>query len=119
MIGQTFSDYTFKRSKQAITLAANSSVTVKGATVPIDPQLFFQRLTTVARYGDDYPDLFKYKLSSVPSSLFDIHGLLREPQKSWLADLIWKRGNCSPERNVCESDVVHVIECGSLIQKLP
>ena len=56
---------------------------------------------------------------SVPSSLFDTHGLLREPQKSLLADSIWKLGNCSPERNVCESDVVHVIDGGSLIQKLP
>ena len=41
-----------------------------GEGVHIDTQLLFQRLTTAAdRNVDDISEVFKYELSSIPSSL--------------------------------------------------
>ena len=42
MTGKSATDYTFKRSSQAVTLAAKSSVRIESDTVQVDPQLLFQ-----------------------------------------------------------------------------
>lgn len=42
MIGKSATDYTFKRSSQAVTLAAKSSVRIESDTVQVAPQLLFQ-----------------------------------------------------------------------------
>ena len=39
MTGKSATDYTFKRSSQAVTLAAKSSVRIESNTVQVDPQL--------------------------------------------------------------------------------
>lgn len=46
MEGQKVTDYTFKRSRQAITMAAKASVKIRDEEVHVDPQLLFQRLVT-------------------------------------------------------------------------
>ena len=65
------------------------TVTLDGETVHVDPQLLFQRLTAAAqRSAEDIPQIFTYELCSVPSSLFDTAGFIREPQKPALTDAI-------------------------------
>ena len=74
-------------------------------------QLLFHCLTTSAdRYVDDISEVFKYELSSIPSSLFDNAGLLREAQKSTLADALWKQGDCSYSQ---DKPTTYVIDGGS------
>ncbi|XP_053373150.1 uncharacterized protein LOC123533634 [Mercenaria mercenaria] len=119
MVGKVIDQYSFKRSLQAVTLSAKTSPKVTDEIVNIDPQLLFQRLTTAAsRYVDNIADIFQYELCGVPSGLFDNTGLPREPQKSNLAESIWKFGDC--EKNTDEACEFHyVIDGGSLLQKIP
>ena len=95
MIGKDAFSISFKRSSQAVTLNTKTSIKIDNDTVTIDPQLLFQRLTTVAnRLGEDVSEMFSYELSSYPSSLFDNSGFLREASKPALADAIWSFGDC-------------------------
>ena len=96
MIGKNIFDYSFKKSSQAVTPTTTQTVTLDGETVHVDPQLLFQRLTAAAQWSaEDIPQVFTYELCSVPSSLFDTAGFIREPQKPALADAIWGLGDCS------------------------
>ena len=51
MTGKSVIDYTFKRSSQAVTLAAKSYVRIASDTVQINPQLLFQRLIVAYSTG--------------------------------------------------------------------
>ena len=82
--------YTFKRSRQSVTLAADShTIKIDGEHINIDPQLLFQRLMMAADTEDDPMKLFEYELCTYPPSLFDEGGLMRQANKSALADAIW------------------------------
>ena len=121
MVGKNVSDYSFRKSQQAVTLNEKSSVKVGGEIVAVDPQLLFQRLTTAANmYVSDISEVFRYELSGVPSSLFDNTTLMREPQKSALAQAIWSHGDCRVDKNYQpDENTHHVIDGGSLIQRIP
>ena len=121
MVGKKVKDYSFKKSQQVVTLNDKSSVKVNGEVVPVDPQLLFQRLTTAAnRYVSDISEVFKYELSSIPSSLFDNSGFMREPQKSALAQAILSHGDCTLDENYQpEGNIHHVVDGGSLLQPIP
>ena len=88
MTGKSATDYTFKRSSQAVTLAAKSSVRIESDTVQVDPQLPFQRLIVARNGSDDIQGLFRYELCRYPAALFDSSLMLRQPQKPVLADAI-------------------------------
>jgi hypothetical protein len=63
MVGKDFEGYSFKKSKQAVTMNEKSSIKVLGEPVVIDPQLLFQRLITAARFVDgDVSSAFQYEL---------------------------------------------------------
>ena len=121
MIGKNVKDYSFRKSQQAVTLNEKSSLKVNGEVIAVDPQLLFQRLTAAAnRYVTDISEVFNYELSGVPSSLFDNTGLMREPQKSALAQAIWSHGDCSLDEDYQpEQTINHVIDGGSLLQRIP
>ncbi|GFR68159.1 hypothetical protein ElyMa_000269700 [Elysia marginata] len=87
MVRKSVQDNSFKRKDQ---------VTTKITTKDIKHQLLFQRFVTGARgaYVDNN-DLFKFELSSHPSTLFDRSGLKREPDNASLADVIWNMAICS------------------------
>jgi hypothetical protein len=54
----------------------------------------FQRLTTAANgIFENTAEVFKYELSSVPSSMFDYNRLPREACKLNLVDAIWACGS--------------------------
>ncbi len=76
MEGTTPADFTFKRSRQAITLNTKAAVKLDGVAMQIDPQLLFQRLTIAAKASDEIADIFKYELCSYLPSLFNSSMLL-------------------------------------------
>ena len=67
----TPADFTFKRSRQAITLDTKAAVKLGGVAVQIDSQILFQRLTIAAKACDKIENVFKYELCSYPPALFD------------------------------------------------
>ncbi|CAG2217708.1 unnamed protein product [Mytilus edulis] len=67
---------------------------------------------------EDVSEVFKYELSAVPAALFEPSGLMRQAQKSTLADEIWNTGSCVFSDDL-GTDVHHVIDGGSLIQRIP
>ncbi|CAG2201846.1 unnamed protein product [Mytilus edulis] len=118
LVGQNVIDYTFKKKNQVITLNSKTSIKVDGELIQVDPQLLFQRCTTIANgLFEDISEIFKYELCSVPSSLFDNNGLPRQANKSILADSIWDFDGCGClETGI---NVHHVLDGGSLIHRIP
>jgi len=120
MKGHSVEEYVYKRKCQAVQLSDTGSVKINNEIVSIDPQLLFQRLITVAnRCEEDIAHTFKYELCSYPSSLFDSTGLPRAPQKSQLADAIWKLVDGTTHQEVDSDQRMYVIDGGSLLQKIP
>ena len=64
-----------------------------------------------------YINCSHYELCSHPSSLFDAGGLLREANKSVLADAIWKR--LGDTTNHVLNNCNYVLDGGSLLQSIP
>ena len=89
MEGETVAEYIFKKNHQVTTLDTKSVVKIEGITVQIDPQLLFQRLTLAAKAAGSIEDVFKYELCSYPPALYDSSLMLRQSQKSVLANAMW------------------------------
>ncbi|KAK3104651.1 hypothetical protein FSP39_007130 [Pinctada imbricata] len=112
-------EFTFKRSNQIVTMSTKSNVKVDGDVIDVDPQLLFQRFTTAARnIFDDPSEIFRYELCSVPSALFENNGLLREAQKSSLADYIWNLGGCGTSRSEFGRNIRYVIDGGWQLHRI-
>ncbi|CAH3180104.1 unnamed protein product, partial [Porites lobata] len=121
MVGNNVQEYTFKKKNHLVIMGQKKSIKVDGEPLQIDPQLLFQRLTTVAQnMTENVAELFQYELYSQPSSLFDQHGLLREANKAQLADDIWTvaKGNEMQPPEIA-GEMNHVIDGGSLLQRIP
>jgi hypothetical protein len=105
----------FKRGNQVITLTSKTDAKVGDDTISVDPQLLFQRLTAVGNLlMEDTGNMFRYELSTFPSSLFEPSGWPREANKP---DCIWNMGDCSC--NTLPSTCIFVLDGGSLLQRLP
>ncbi|CAH3108670.1 unnamed protein product, partial [Porites lobata] len=118
MTGKSATDYTFKRSSQAVTLTTKSSVRIESDAVQVDPQLLFQRLIVACNRSDDLQGLFRYELCSYPAALFDSSLTLRQPQKPVLADAIWAKLSSNATSGP-EGDVQHVLDGGALLHRIP
>ena len=123
MENQCVNEYTFKRRDQVVPLNAKR-VGKDGndhglPIVQVYPQLMFQRLVIA---GDDHytdsSELFKYELSSLPSSMFGNNGFPREAVKSSLADAIWDKDRCMAEYDN-RQNVQYILDGGSLLQRIP
>ena len=111
--------YSFKRSNQVITMQSKTSVKIGNETIVVDPQLLFQRLTTVAtRMDEDISTMFEYELCTFPAAIFDNNGLPREALKPPLADAIWRLGNCAYQESSMPSSVKYVLDGGSLLHRI-
>ncbi len=87
-----------------------------------DPQLLFWRIIMVAgRMTENIGRHFRYELCGYPSSLFDASKLFREANKPILAYSIWTagRGAEMPTQDEEDDVICHVLDGGSLIQRLP
>ena len=118
MTGKVFSDVTFTKKNQAKTMVSGTVIKTKNETVTVDPNLLFQRLTKAAEKTPNLlEDSFKYKLTNVPSSLFDAHGLPRKAKKAALADYIW---SSTKQVSACiPSGAYSVVDGGFLLHRLP
>ena len=98
------------------TMKCKSSVEHNGEIIPIDNQLLFQRLSIIA--GRDHLELksaLNYELTTLPGSLFDRDGFMRDANKPALADVIWKVAeNCNP---ILPNDKKFVLDGGSLLAR--
>ena len=117
MEGETVAEYIFKKNHQVTTLDTKSVVKIEGITVQIDPQLLFQRLTLAAKAAGSIEDVFKYELCSYPPALYDSSLMLRQSQKSVLANAMWN--TLSLDTPKIPGDVRFVLDGGSLLQRIP
>ena len=76
MNGTIVTDYSFKRSTQAITMALKSSVKIDNDQIQVDPQLLFQRLI-IECDNSQLEELFRYELFTYPTALFNSPFTLR------------------------------------------
>ena len=119
MTGKNVLDYNFKRTDQAVTMGIISTVKIDGDSIHVDPQLLFQRLLAAAeRLVEDQAEIFSYELCSIPSSLFEPSGLFTEADKPSLANAIWNLGDCSMQDTIFDEFTQHVLDVGSLIQRI-
>jgi hypothetical protein len=103
-----------------VTLDSKTNLKVDGDEISVDPQLLFQRLLSAASgMFPDLSDIFRYELCNNPAALFEPSGMMRQAQKANLADTIWNLGDCSAADVVIQDNTRHVIDGGSLIQRIP
>jgi len=71
MARKNVSDFTFKKKDRVVTMDSKSCAEIDGQSLPFDPQLFIQRLLTVAReISENLANIFKYELCNRPPALF-------------------------------------------------
>ena len=117
MNGKLATDYSFKRSAEAVTMASKSSVKITDDQVQVDPQLLFHRLI-IACDNSQIEELFQYELCTYPTALFDSPFMLRQSQKPALADALWSK--LTPEaKTQPEGNVQHVLDGGALLHRVP
>jgi hypothetical protein len=118
MVGKSVDEFTFKKSKQAVTLDSRSTVKIKGEPVRVDPQLIFQRLVSVGeRREDDMASLFKYELCSHPPALFESSSLPLEVTKSLLSDFVWN--SIKDDQRKPTGSVRYILDGGALLHRIP
>ena len=95
-------------------LGSTATVTTKGETVRVDPQLIFQRLITAGkRLANDPKSLFEYELCSHSPALFETPFLPLKANKASLADVLWKA--MKEEQLQPSGDVRYVLDGGALL----
>ena len=118
MLGKSVAEYKFCKKDQVTTLASSTYITVDGERLEIDPRQLFQRLVVAGTGTVDTQSLFTYELSSYPTALFDTSLLMRLPDKASLqTGLVKKVPLCVVSH--CPDGVVHVLDGGALLQRLP
>ena len=111
-----------KKKDTVVTMDSKSCAKIDGQSLPVDPQLLFQRLLTVAREtSENLADIFKYELCNRPPALFDPSGLPTEANKPGLADAIWSvgKGVDIPAAPPPTQEMKYVLDGGSLLYRLP
>ena len=117
MDGKCVLDFSFRKKDQAITMGSCSTVKISEDTVPVDPQLLFQRLVVVATQTGQLEVAFKYELCSYPASLFEAKSILLEANKPTLAKtLLDAIPNEGPTPN---RDCRYVVDDGALLYRIP
>lgn len=122
MVGHKVSEFSFKWPDKAVTMAtvSKSSVKIDGDIISVDPQLLFQRLVSVV--GDIYQnkrEVFKFELSSYPSSLFETPFFPRLPNKAQLAEEIWVSAKDGMPEVPTSGELQYVLDGGALLQLIP
>ena len=123
MAGKSVLLHVFKRKDQVTTLGVKSSIKVDGQTIQIDPQLLFHRLVIASKSFEENKSYFAFELCTFPTSMFESPHMLRQPQKSLLAEAIWnmvypKEESVSAPSSV-NSTAKYVLDGGALLHRIP
>ena len=117
MVGQAVLNYSYQRKNMAVIMKSKSSIVSGCETIPIDHQLLFQRLLTIAgRDNTELESALHYELCTLPSSLLSKDGLMREANNPVLGDTIWKM--VGPGTSSLPVSIKYVLDGGSLLQRL-
>ena len=119
MTGTFVTEFAFKRSNQAETLATKSSVKFDGEKIQVDPQLLFQRLIVALKSLNDMISIFKFELCSYPPALFDSSLMLLQPHKPALANSIWDMTMESSDVTAPQGELQFVLDGVALIHRIP
>ena len=119
MTGTFVTEFAFKRSNQAVTLATKSSVKFDGEKIQVDPQLLFQRLIVALKSLNDMKAIFKFELCSYPPALFDSSLMLLQPHKPALANAIWAMTMESSDVTAPQGELQFVLDGVALIHRIP
>ena len=117
MEGQPVFSYTFRKKDQAVTMVTQSTITIQGDQVQVDPQLLFQRLVAIGTKGDELENVFVHELCHYPPALFESVHQLRPTTKARLADALWSSDAAKlpgPSENV-----QYVLDDGALLHRIP
>ena len=122
MNGTPVQTFKFRRSDHAVTMDFKTSAKLGEESIQVDPQLLFQRLVAVAIANPKEFDLqaaLTFELSSLPASLFEPSGFLREAHKAELATSISAMVNGCQEHGGSTEDARHIVlDGGSLLHKV-
>lgn len=112
--------FSYKRKNQIVNMSAKSACQLKDTTIPVDPKLLFQRLTTVAGViMEESDDAMEYELCSFPPALFDSSGVPLEARKPAIRDAVCAFCKGSAERtDLPHEDIAYVLDGGSLLHRL-
>ena len=116
MTDKGVSQYTFKRTNHAVTMATKSAVKIGNEQVQVNPHLLFQRLVLVAKVSENTEDMFRYELCSHPPALFEDTHVMRDAQKSVLTEALWSKhpaGDCNTD------GAQYVLDGGALLHRIP
>ena len=118
MVGQYVFSYSFTRKDMVTTMKSKSSIEIDSELVHVDPMLLFQRLIlVVGKKEGEMKEAFTHELSTLPASLFDKDGLMKEANKPLLRQELSAIGGSHPES--LPSGTYFVVDGGYLIQRLP
>ena len=116
MEGQKVSQFTFRRKDQIINLAEKNQAKINKETLHISPELLFQRYIVAANNLDNKEQIFMHELCPHPAALFDEDGMMRQTNKSVLADILL--AEYPNTDSIILPDIQYVIDGGSLLQKI-
>ena len=120
MVGKNAHHYSFRKKDQVVTLACKTAMRLTEGNTQVDPQLLFQRLTSVATGGqhDNPQSFFKFEMCSYPPALIDSSLLPRKANKPVLADAIWTRTK-NEQTTEPTGNVDYVLDGGALLHCIP
>lgn len=97
-----------------------STVKIDSERVEIDTQLLFQRLLLASNACENMSTMFRYELSSYPTSLFDSSLMLRQANKPALANAIWSKlpPQVTAENAPCDAGLQYVLDGGALLHRV-
>ena len=102
-----------------LTIGSKTNLKVGSGEIKIEQQILFQRLIAISDDTfDDTEEIFRYDLSSQPSSLFDSSGLLRVALKLSFAAAVKEHGDCI-ESDILPGNVKYVLDGGSFLHRIP
>jgi hypothetical protein len=89
MEGQRVQEFVFRKKDQVVIMTDTATVKIYQDNIKIYPQLLFQRLITASQGSvsvGDLLDFFGHELCTFPPSVFESDHLMREANKTTLAN---------------------------------
>ena len=115
--GKNIMQHSFRRKEHVVTMASQNVIKIRDAMIPLDPQLFFQRLVTAGMRQERMGEVFTYELCSYPPSMFENRHSLLPADKPALAEALWKL--MPMETPLLVGDINFVLDGVALLHRVP